>query len=115
LEVKRNAIVRYYSLQTINTTNKAKAMNSQYPGKMALYGIFSDHEKEAGVQIPALLKNHMVEIIERMYRSQPDYKSLYEKEKALREAAEAVVAKNFLGSEEYLPAYNHYQQLKQQQ
>jgi len=90
-------------------------MNSQYPGKMALYGIFSDHEKEAGVQIPALLKNHMVEIIERMYRSQPDYKSLYEKEKALREAAEAVVAKNFLGSEEYLPAYNHYQQLKQQQ
>jgi hypothetical protein len=88
-------------------------MNSQYPGKMALYGIFSDHEKEAGVQIPALLKNHMIEIIQRMYDSQPDYKSLYEKEKALREAAEAYIDKvqEFgIGHPERAAAWINYQQ-----
>lgn len=47
-----------------------------------------------------------------------DYRALYEQEKALREAAEAVIDQRPRGripySEEFFKALTHYQQLKQQ-
>lgn len=49
--------------------------------------------------------------------SGPDYRALYEQEKALREAAEDVIAaglKQTLSTVGYSKAYDHYKQLKQQ-
>lgn len=53
-----------------------------------------------------------------LHESAPDYRALYEQEKALREAAEAVINERPIGripySEKFFKALTHYQQLKQQ-
>lgn len=54
--------------------------------------------------------------IESTIETSPDYRALYEQEKVLREAAEAIIVESGIVAEtqRLKEAHKHYQQLKQQ-
>jgi hypothetical protein len=71
--IERNAKVNELLESTPETEQQPEGKVVEVPmriGKIDLYGIFSQHAKETKMEFTAMIKNHIVEIFDRVYKFQ---------------------------------------------